>query len=722
PPPDFLGLEHKRRGNKALVKRCGRIFMLAVICVYLAGCASSGRASRNAGESGSITALGTWDGRGIDPSAPMFAGDGGSGIHLAVLAPETHGIVPAFLPLHIQGLLNNIFNRYSNIGLIDRQNLDRIIFEQDLAAGGRFSDQDFITIGNLTNTQYFLFGTIQNIAWGRYSLQLSITEAATGVIRASFMAEGSFAQFQGRADIINSAALALLTQMGVELTEPGRQSLMAGNSQIARAQAEMARGIAAMRAGDELQALFNMTQAAAFDPTNLEVLTQLNTLSADISGGTISQMILNDILARDRWLEVFRETALFFNENPPFELIFDPALFQVGEPNFARRTATLGMRMSVDASYAGFNALNALVEGLEETGRRDAWGFAGWPLMNITPRDRSAIVFNGNRSFRFRVDVELINEYGRTIGRDRVTFNTEQIGFNSGDASLTPPGSVEETAIFRNINIDDLTPTLTILIAAVNGVSTGDLGMRIDAGDLEAREMARIAEFQRQQQEQAGIAEERRIQLTQEWQRQQQERQQEAQRRHEQEQARIDAERQRQQQEAQRRQEEQARIAAERQQQQHERQQRAAARQRERDALRYVFFIGYNHVYDMPVGFTLGLLSWYGAFNFGFSGRGDGEINRFEWLIGYSIPLSIHFRVPIGIGFNHRMAFDDSGVSSGDVDGFGEDEFSIEAGLKFVLGVRGEGLFISATYRIRRLNLFGANGNALALGVGFIGR
>ena len=69
----------------------------------------------------------------------MFTGDGGATIRLAVLAPETRGDVPDYLPLYFQGLLNNSTDRFSAINLIDRQFLDRIITGQDLAAGGRFA-------------------------------------------------------------------------------------------------------------------------------------------------------------------------------------------------------------------------------------------------------------------------------------------------------------------------------------------------------------------------------------------------------------------------------------------------------------------------------------------------------------------------------------------------------------------------------------------------------
>jgi len=428
-------------------------------------------------------------------SGPMWTGDGGRNLRLAIMAPEVQGDVPLYLPVYIQGLLNNNFGRFSAVNLIDRQNLDRIISEQNIASSGRYSDRDFVRIGNLINAQFFLFGTIQKLSGNRFSLQLSVTESSTGVRRATFMKEGTLAQLEGRASLINEASAELLTQLGVQLTEAGRRDLLAGNTSTVQAQTELAKGITAQAGGSEIEALFNFAQAVSFDPTQLEALSRLNTLSTTISGGTISQRITNDIQARDRWLEAFKETTRFFNEHPPFEIIFDPNLIQIGETDFARRTATLGMRIALDPSKAGFDALNALLGGLEKTGRREAWGFSGWPLLDITPRVSGTVVFGGKRSFSYKVDVALVNENGKRIGNGSVTLNSEISRFSSGDRSVIIPVNVDDVVRFQNIKAEDLTPTLTIIIVAVNGISSRNLAvtgyMRVETGDLEIREIER---------------------------------------------------------------------------------------------------------------------------------------------------------------------------------------------------------------------------------------
>jgi len=427
----------------------------------------------------------------------LFTGNGGNNIRLAILAPEIQGDVPAYLPLYIQGLLNSNFKKFSAITLIDRQNLEKIIAEQDLATNGRYSDEDFITIGNLTNAEYYLIGVIQKLSGERYSLQLSITHSGSGIKQAVSMRDGTLAQLEGSGAMINEASAELLNQMGVKLTDSGQRLLLAGNTQAVKAEAGLAKGITAQAGGAEVEALFNYTQSIAFDPSQMEAVSRLNILSSSISEGSISEKIVSDIMARNRWLEAFREAAQFYKNHPPFEIRFDPNLVQVGKTDYVKNIATLGMRITLDPSDAGFAALNALLEGLEKTGKRGDWGFAGWPFLDIAPKTQGTVVFEGKRSFSYNVNVTLLNEKGKVLGRNAITLNTSPIVFSAGDKKVLPPDGVFETINFPDVKAEDLTPTLTIIIESVNGIPSRELSasgyIKIDTADLEKRELEAAA-------------------------------------------------------------------------------------------------------------------------------------------------------------------------------------------------------------------------------------
>jgi len=413
-------------------------------------------------------------------------------------------------------LLNNNFGKFSAISLIDRQNLDKIIVEQDIAANGRFSDQDFISIGNLANAQYYLFGTIQRLSGERYALQLSVTEVSTGIRKANFIMNGSLSQIEGRGALINEATADLLDQIGVKLTEAGKRTLLAGNSSVVRAETGLAMGITALAGGDEVGAMFNITQAITFDPSNLEALSRLNAISTSISGGTISQKIVNDIQARERWIDVAKETVSFFKDHPPFEITFDPNLFQIGETDYVKKTANIGMRIALDPLTAGFTAINSLLEGLVKTGKRSTWGFSGWPLSDVTQKSQKipgTAVFS-NPSFKYKIDVELRNENNKKLSNSSITLTAEAIKFSTGNRTLKTPDGDYGVLQFSNVKADDLTQTLTIVIVAVNGIpssniietgyiniGTRDLKYREQEQEGKLREAANLAQAQKEQKE-----------------------------------------------------------------------------------------------------------------------------------------------------------------------------------------------------------------------------
>jgi hypothetical protein len=449
-------------------------------------------------------------------AGPLFEGNGGKGIRLAVLAPEGQGLTleEMYLPVYVQGLLNNNFGKYSAISLIDRQNLNQILKEQNIAANGNFSDKDYTSIGNLTNAQYILVGTIQKIPGNQFSVQLAITNLSNGERKAAFMKNSLSVHLQD-GTLINQATEELLAQMGIQITDAGKQLLANKRSTMASAEAGLAKGITAQSGGASVEALLNYTQSVAFDPSQMEALSRLNILSTTIGGGTIGAQVLNDIEARKSWLAAFKETAVFFNEHPPFEITFDPGLIQDGNIDYQRETVNLAMRIACDPSEAGWSALNALLRGLEKTGKRQIWGFNGWPFLDLTPKDSSAVVFHGKQSLNFKIDVALLNETGRTIGTSSITLTTGTFRFAAGDKRVSLPEGSLDLVRFPKVDAKHLTPVLTVAISSVNGIPAQTLNtsgyMRISAGDLADRiQRQETANAEEKRRQEAANAEEKR--------------------------------------------------------------------------------------------------------------------------------------------------------------------------------------------------------------------
>jgi hypothetical protein len=308
---------------------------LLVLFLFLAG-GLFARGNNDGAGSGQDTGISSRAAIGrVDASPPLFEGGGGKDIRLAVLEPKALGLTQeeAYLPVYVQGLLNNNLGKYSAMTLTERQFLNEILEEKNMAANGNFSDTDYISIGNLTNAQYILLGVIQKIPGNQFSVQLAITDSQTGVRKAAFMKNSLAVQLQD-GTFINQATEDLLAQMGVQITDAGKQQLAANRATMVNAETGLAKGISAQAGGASVEALLNYTQSVTFDPSQMEALSRLNILSTTIGGGTIGQQILNDIEARKSWLAAFKETAIFFNGRPPFEITFDPGLIQDGDTDY----------------------------------------------------------------------------------------------------------------------------------------------------------------------------------------------------------------------------------------------------------------------------------------------------------------------------------------------------------------------------------------------------
>jgi hypothetical protein len=221
-----------------------------------------------------------------------FTGDGGRGARLAVAAPKGKNLAAdeAWLPLYVQGMLTGNFNKYSAMTIIDRLNLDKVVAEQNLSLSGNYSDDDYISIGKLTNAQYILAGSIEKTRGEQFTVQWSITALDTGILRAAFSKTCTASELRG-GTVLNEASADLLAKMGVQLTDAGRRKIRLASAAETDAQTALAKGISAQRSGSAVEALSYFYQAAAVDPTLTETAGRLNALSARISGGNLGQNV-----------------------------------------------------------------------------------------------------------------------------------------------------------------------------------------------------------------------------------------------------------------------------------------------------------------------------------------------------------------------------------------------------------------------------------------------
>ncbi len=164
---------------------------------------------------------------------PYYEEQGGAGIRIAVLKPAGEGLPPGeeWLLRLVQSTLTSDFNTFSAMTVLDRQNLDAIINEQRDSYSGYYSDDDLISIGNLTNMQYITTGSLIKTGGG-FILEMSVSDAESGERIASFAPKNcSLDELQSTA-VMKELAENLLGQLGVTLTDIGKAALRSSISSV----------------------------------------------------------------------------------------------------------------------------------------------------------------------------------------------------------------------------------------------------------------------------------------------------------------------------------------------------------------------------------------------------------------------------------------------------------------------------------------------------------
>jgi len=371
----------------------------------------------------------------------------------------------SLLPL-IQSTVIGVFQRFSAMTVFDRQNLENILSEQRLALSGDFSDDDFISIGRLTNARLVVFGSITALA-GNYFLELAVTDVETGERRASYPPTQISLLALRDLSAIRHASADLLAQLGVNLTESAAQELLR-DEDSARIQAEnaLAMGIAAQRHGTGVEAIAYFFQAAALDPAMREALSRASVVSANVAAGTMLAGIQNRMQEYRDWHAVLEAASIFYSTNLPYELLYDVRIRNEGI-NFARGTADFSIAVSLQPRAEAWQTISDLRQGFQRAARGE------WD--HIPSRTREIVV---PADVRISVEMELVNENGMVLSGIAYTFSAPSILRRTNREFL-----------FRNVSTDDMgTGDLTVRVASVNGVpaeQAGETGlMQISTANL----------------------------------------------------------------------------------------------------------------------------------------------------------------------------------------------------------------------------------------------
>jgi hypothetical protein len=436
------------------------------------------------------------------PRGPLYTGAGGKNTKIAVLQPQGENLAQdeLWLSAYIQGTLTSYFSKFTAMTIIDRQNLDKIIDNQDFSTSGYFSEDDYISIGNISNAEYILIGSLRKIPQDNsFMLDLSVSHAGTGQRIASFTPSiCTFGDIQ-RASIIQKAFEDISGQLGVILTEYGKQSLYGiSNTEIA-AETLLSKGIVAQKNNRIGEALSYYYNAASFSPAMPEVKGRISNLSSSVSSGSLGENFRNLIAWRNAWYNVLKECDSFLENHIPFEIVYDTDLKQEGKINYDAGTIDLSFSL-LTRPTDGFKMINDVLKGLKKTRRQEEWGFQFWPFkyreldfslvydLSIRNWDTYEGIINTNHyqwsEFRERItlpiEFDLINESGNILSsvnsNIRCNMGSSIFVGKHGYTQMLPkeakvkPESNRYELVFKNVNVNQITDSMIIKIVTVNDI------------------------------------------------------------------------------------------------------------------------------------------------------------------------------------------------------------------------------------------------------------
>jgi len=411
-----------------------------------------------------------------ETSGSYWTGDGGKNLKLAVLEPTGKGLSPneQWMLSLVQGSITGDFNKYSAMTVIDRQNLEKILAQQQESLSGNYSDNDFISIGKLTNARYILAGSISKTATS-YMLELSVSDVQTGERKASYSPKSVSPAALENLSAVKEASADILAQLGVKLTDAGIKELKQPVAVVqVQAQTALARGITAQKQGTEVAALSYYFQAASYDPSLMEAANRSSILNANISSGNIGDNVRNDIQWRKDWVARLTETEQYFDSfnrtaSMPYTLFYVSDEIKQGAVNYQNETVIMGgiethLHGSGIWTVSMERALQAVYDGLNATKRKDTWGLASWPQQGVTNLNAFA-----RRNGNFAVVFELLNSQNKIIGKQTLQAGGSWELNRSGRPMINVNADDRKTLNFQGVNANDITDSMTIRVATING-------------------------------------------------------------------------------------------------------------------------------------------------------------------------------------------------------------------------------------------------------------
>jgi hypothetical protein len=380
------------------------------------------------------------------------------------------------MPQLFQDLITGDLARFSAMTVIDRSNEQMVIAEQTLSLSGYYSDDDYIRIGNLTNAQFIVVGSIQNVS-GRYNISFRINSFETNEIKASFNKPYSINDIESGL-AAKEAVLELLFGLGIELTEAGERILLTVQPVEVQAITNLSKGMIAESNNDHVDALAYFFEAVNIAPTMREASERIHNFGSSQIGASIRERANYAQAQIDKWNKIFVDLGAYLDNN----LVLAVYDFSIIEDNINIRANTVSITVKPGVKvFPNRTALLVWQRIIDEWYRTVSIEDNRLWVSSVrigTFGNSAGNTGVGGIGYSCSVEVGLYNSYDERIGNETVSFNASNRGiirFTGAESYRSNPQlTFQPLAQFRyfeernfvpvtfsSIPIDRITDTIT---------------------------------------------------------------------------------------------------------------------------------------------------------------------------------------------------------------------------------------------------------------------
>ncbi len=244
----------------------------------------------------------------------------GKGLAIAVLPPELRGGEP-WMKQSFQDNLTSLLAGYTDMTVLDRKNEDLIIAQQELSETGLYSEENAVEIGQMTNAQYVVVGSIQKLS-ASYECNFRVNETATNEIRSASISRHSLADMESGV-AVRQIVQELFGGLGIQLTEEEQVTLQKKTDVESTSITMLAKGAQAQASEDYIQAVLYYNQVeGTFQQEAQESTSQM--LSASPENLTVRQRQQYNQIQQEKWQKILDDLRTYLNENLWIGVYHDP--------------------------------------------------------------------------------------------------------------------------------------------------------------------------------------------------------------------------------------------------------------------------------------------------------------------------------------------------------------------------------------------------------------